>query len=160
MPDSDIVTLLQESIFVIAVFFGFLFYSLIRGRNYLVNLIIGLYFALLISLEFPYYDAILGAAHSDQSRAILMILVFGAFTIGSTALLGRFLHQGEYDRGVTGIHRKVIYSVAATVLVMAYSFHAIPVTELIDPGPVQALFASESSFFFWLFIPILILFFL
>tara|TARA_B100000745_G_scaffold95152_1_gene60120 strand:- start:4978 stop:5460 length:483 start_codon:yes stop_codon:yes gene_type:complete len=160
METSAIISLIQESLFVIIVFFGFLVYSMLRGRHYLINLIIGLYFALLISLEFPYYETILGAANTDQSRAILMILVFAAFTIASTTLLGRFLHQGDYDRGVIGIHRKIIYSLAATVLVMTYSFHALPVTELVDPGPIQALFASQNSFFFWLFVPILILFFL
>jgi len=118
-----------------------------------------LYFALSISLEFPYYDAILGGA-SAESEAVLRILVFGVFTVVSTIVLGRLLHQGDFDRGLMGLHRKIIYALAATVLVMTYSFHALPVTELIDPGPIQALFEPESSFFFWLFVPIIILFFL
>ncbi|HMA78549.1 MAG TPA: hypothetical protein VKP88_05475 [Candidatus Paceibacterota bacterium] len=159
MDSATILGVLQESIFVIAVFGGFLFYAIIRGRHSLINLIVGLYFALLISLEFPYYDAILGGA-SAESEAVLRILVFGVFTVISTVILGRLLHQGDYDRGFAGFHRKFIYALAATVLVLTYSFHALPVTELIDPGPIQALFASESSFFFWLFVPIIILFFL
>lgn len=144
---------------MIAVFIGFLMYAIVRGRHSLINLIMGLYFALLISIEFPYYDAILGGA-SAESEAMLRIVVFGIFTIISTIVLGRLLHQGDFDRGFMGIHRKIIYSLAATVLVMTYSFHALPVTELIDPGPIQALFGSESSFFFWLFVPVIILFFL
>src|SRR6056297_7687 len=159
MDSATILGVLQESIFVIAVFGDFLFYAIIRGRHSLINLIVGLYFALLISLEFPYYDAILGGA-SAESEAVLRILVFGVFTVISTVILGRLLHQGDYDRGFAGFHRKFIYALAATVLVLTYSFHALPVTELIDPGPIQALFASESSFFFWLFVPIIILFFL
>lgn len=159
MDSATILGVLQESFFVIAVFGSFLFYAIIRGRHSLINLIMGLYFALLISLEFPYYDAILGGA-SAESEAVLRILVFGAFTVVSTIILGRLLHQGDFDRGLMGLHRKIIYALAATVLVMTYSFHALPVTELIDPGPIQALFAAESSFFFWLFVPIIILFFL
>lgn len=159
MDGATIVGVLQESFFVIAVFVGFLTYAIIRGRHSLINLIVGLYFALLISIEFPYYDAILGSA-SAQSEAMLRIVVFGVFTIISTVVLGRLLHQGDWDRGFAGFHRKVVYALAATVLVMTYSFHALPVTELIDPGPIQALFASESSFFFWLFVPIIIIFFL
>lgn len=159
MDSTTIVGMLQESFFVIAVFAGFLTYAIIRGRHSLINLIVGLYFALLISLEFPYYDLILGGA-SAESEAMLRIVVFGIFTIVSTIVLGRLLHQGDYDRGFTGFHRKIIYALAATVLVLTYSFHALPVTELIDPGPIQSLFASESSFFFWLFVPIIILFFL
>lgn len=151
--------MLQESIFVIVVFAGFLLYAIIRGRHSLINLIMGLYFALLISLEFPYYEQLLGTA-AAKTEAFLRIGVFGVFTIVSTVILGRLLHQGEYDRGFYGLHRKIIYALAATVLVMAYSFHALPVTELIDPGPIQSLFAAESSFFFWLFVPVVILFFL
>ncbi|MAZ29990.1 hypothetical protein CL655_01770 [bacterium] len=159
MDSATILGVLQESMFVIIVFAGFLTYAIIRGRHSLINLIMGLYFALLISLEFPYYDTILGGA-SAESEAVLRIVVFGVFTVISTVILGRLLHQGDFDRGFTGIHRKTIYAMAATVLVLTYSFHALPVTELIDPGPIQALFASESSFFFWLFVPIIILFFL
>ena len=159
MDSTTILGILQESFFVIAVFTGFLTYAIVRGRHSLINLIVGLYFALLISLEFPYYDVILGGA-SAESEAMLRIVVFGIFTIISTIVLGRLLHQGDYDRGFTGFHRKIIYALAATVLVLTYSFHALPVTELIDPGPIQSLFASESSFFFWLFVPIIILFFL
>jgi hypothetical protein len=159
MDSATILGLLQESIFVILVFGAFLGYAIIRGRHSLINLIVGLYFALLISLEFPYYEAILGGA-SAESEAVLRIVVFGVFTVVSTIILGRLLHQGDYDRGFGGFHRKFIYALAATVLVMTYSFHALPVTELIDPGPIQSLFASESSFFFWLFVPIIILFFL
>jgi hypothetical protein len=159
MDGSTILGFLQESIFVILVFGGFLFYAIIRGRHSLINLIMGLYFALLISLEFPYYDAILGGA-SAESEATLRIVVFGIFTIISTVVLSRLLHQGDFDRGFAGFHRKFIYALAATVLVLTYSFHALPVTEIIDPGPIQGLFASESSFFVWLFVPIIILFFL
>ena len=42
-------------------------------------------------------------------------------------------------------------AVSATALVMAFSYHALPVTELITPGsPIAYLFGSESSFFWWL----------
>ena len=160
MSDLSIMGLIQESMFVIVVFGTFLFYAMLRGRHSLINLIIGLYFALLISVEFPYYDAIIGNASSPKSEAIVMIFIFVIFTIISTYVLGRFLHQGEYDRGFTGLHRKIVYALAATVLVLTYSFHTLPVTELIDPGPIQALFANDQTFFFWLFVPIIILFFL
>lgn len=160
MDSAQILGLLQESTFVLIVFGAFFLYAVLRGRHSLINLIVGLYFALLISVEFPYYEAILGTTSDPTSEAVLMVLVFGVFTIISTIVLGRLLHQGDFDRGLSGLHRKFIYALAATVLVMTYSFHALPVTELINPGPIQALFAAESSFFFWLFVPIIILFFL
>lgn len=160
MSDFSIMGVLQESSFVIAVFGVFLFYAMLRGRHSLVNLIIGLYFALLISVEFPYYDSILGGASSAKAEAILMIFVFGIFTVISTYVLGRFLHQGDYDRGFSGFHRKLVYALAATMLVLTYSFHTLPVTDLIDPGPIQVLFANDQTFFFWLFVPLIILFFL
>ena len=41
-----------------------------------------------------------------------------------------------------------------------YSYHALPVTDLITPGsPIQALFAPEQHFFWWLLIPLIAIFF-
>jgi len=58
-------------------------------------------------------------------------------------------------------NRKVLFSLMATILIMAYSYHVLPVTDIITPGsPIQALFAPEDRFFWWLTLPLIALFFL
>lgn len=159
---SGVITVIQESLYWIVVFSIFLGYAMIRGKQALINLILGLYFALLISLEFPYYDAILSGTQSDSTNdSIIMIVVFSVFTIVATFLFGRLM-PGEYgEKAFERFGKKILFALAASVLVMAYSFHALPLTDIITPGsPIQSLFAPEGVFFWWLLLPIAGLFLL
>lgn len=159
MDTASILGFLHESIYMIAVFGVFLFFALRKGRQTVTNIILGLYLALLISIQFPFYDLILGSASNPKTESILMLIVFTAFTFVATLLFHRILPR-EYDEGVLeGFGRKLLLAIGGTVLVMAYSYHALPVTELITPGsPIQYLFGSADSFFYWLIAPIIILF--
>lgn len=43
---------------------------------------------------------------------------------------------------------------------MIFSFHALPVTDIITPGThIQSLFAPAENFFRWLILPLISLFF-
>lgn len=160
MDTAIILSFLHESLFMIVVFGIFMFLALRKGRQTVTNVILGLYLALLISIQFPYYDAILGSASTAKSESVLMLIVFAIFTFIATLLFSRILPR-EYDEGsFEGFWKKVLLTTAGTVLVMAYSYHALPVTELITPGsPINYLFASSQSFFYWLIAPIIILYF-
>lgn len=159
MDATGLLAILQESLFMVLVFLGFLIYAISAGRQSITNIILGLYFALLISLEFPYYDLILGAAGSDKTKSILMLIVFALFTLGATFLFSRLMPR-EYNEGkFEDFWKKLLLAVAGTVLVMSFSYHALPVTDIITPGsPIQFLFGSSESFFYWLIAPLIILF--
>ena len=88
-----------------------------------------------------------------------MLVVFGLFTLTATILFARLMPR-EYGEGkFEGFWKKILLACGATVLVMAFSYHALPVTEIITPGsPIQYLFSSQSSFFWWLIAPLLLLF--
>ncbi len=159
MDTATIIAFLQESLFLIVVFSVFLAYTLKTGRQTITNLILGLYFALLISVEFPYYDKILGNTSSKQSEAILMIIVFATFTFLSTKLFSRILPREYDEKPLEAFRKKLLLASAATVLVMIYSYHVLPVTDLVTPGsPINYLFASDHSFFWWLMAPLAVLF--
>ncbi len=159
MDWGTVLDFLKEIIFLLIVFGVFFLYTLKTGRQTITNIIMGLYFALLISLQFPYYDFILGNTSGDKSKSILMIFVFLIFSVITTKLFSRILPR-EYDETTfEGFGKKILLAAAATVLVMIYSYHVLPVTDLITPGsPVNFLFGSEQSFFWWLLAPIIILF--
>jgi high-affinity Fe2+/Pb2+ permease len=159
MDTTSIISFLQESLFMVLVFVGFLAFAISAGRQSITNVILGLYFALLISIEFPYYDMILGTTSSKKMESIVMLIVFAIFTLGATILFARLMPR-EYSEGkFEGFWKKILLACAATVLVMAFSYHALPVTEIITPGsPIQYLFGSKSSFFWWLLAPLGILF--
>lgn len=159
MDTTSIISFLQESLFMVLVFVGFFAFAISAGRQSITNVILGLYFALLISVEFPYYNFIIGSAGSKKMESIVMLIVFALFTLGATILFARLMPR-EYSEGkFEGFGKKVLLACGATILVMAFSYHALPVTEIITPGsPIQYLFASKSSFFWWLLTPLAILF--
>ena len=159
METDIIISFLRECLYLLVVFGLFMIYAIKFGRQTITNLILGLYLALLISLEFPYYDFILGNTSSEKSQSILMIFVFLIFTVAATKLFSRILPR-EYSEGsFEGFGKKLALAISATVLVMIFSYHVLPVTDLITPGsPINYLFGSEQSFFWWLMAPLAILF--
>jgi hypothetical protein len=162
MDIQDGIRILQESLYWIIVFSAFLGYSMIRGKQSLINLILGLYLALLISLKFPYYDVILGRTEGDGlGDSIIMIALFAAFTLGGTFLFSRLMPRDFDESAFRGFGKKILFAAMGSVLVMAYSYHVLPITDLITPGsPIQSLFGPESNFFWWLLVPLVGLFFL
>lgn len=159
MDTATVWGFIQECLYLLIVFGVFFVYTMSKGRQSITNLILGLYFALLISLEFPYYDLILGNTSNAKSEAILSIIVFTTFTIFATVLFARLMPR-EYDEGkFEGFGKKVLLAASATVLVMIFSYHVLPVTDIITPGsPINYLFSSGQSFFWWLMAPLVLLF--
>lgn len=162
METAALLSFLQESLFFILVFGVFLCYAMVRSTQSLVNLILGLYLALLISVEFPYYDIILSGAEGDAKlQSILMICVFAIFTLLATLMFSRLMIGGSDEPAFENFTNKILFAIGATILIMVYSYHVLPVTELIQPGtPIQSLFAPEQNFFWWLLIPLVLLFLL
>ncbi len=154
-----LIAFLQESLFLIVLFLFFLVFAISFGRQTITNIILGFYFAFLISLQFPYYGMVAEKAQSQHGQAIFVLGIFIAFLALSTLM---FIHimPREYDeKAFGGFWKKLLLAAAATALVAAFSYHALPVTEFVTPGsPVQYLFGSEKSFFWWLLAPILVLF--
>jgi len=162
MDTSSLITFFHESIFLILVFAAFLGYAMFKSTQSLVNLTLGLYLALLVSLEFPYYDIILGGAEGNpKTESLLMLFVFAIFTFLSTLLFARLMPTDSTQPAFENFTNKFLFSVGATILIMAFSYHALPVTEIITPGsPIQYLFGPENNFFWWLLIPLVLLFLL
>jgi len=161
MDTSAIISLTHESLFAIVVFLLFLVFTIVRGRQSLINLIMGLYLALLVSVEFPYYDRLFGESSTVGNKSILMIAVFAMFTFAATFLFHRLMPKEYDEKAFESFHKKLILALLATALVMTYSYHVLPVTDLVDPGsPVQKLFAPEQNFFWWLILPLIALFFI
>lgn len=159
MDTTSLVGMIQESLFMVIVFVGFLLYAITSGRQSITNVILGLYFALLISLEFPFYEMLLGATSNEKTESILMLIVFGVFTLCATILFARLMPREYQEKKFEAIGKKLLLAIAATILVMAFSYHALPVTDIITPGsPIQYLFGREGTFFYWLIAPIIILF--
>lgn len=159
MDLTAVIGFLKESLYIIIVFSIFFGFALKKGRQTVTNIILGLYLALLISIEFPFYDALLSGSSSESSETILRLFIFIVFAVIATLLFSRILPR-EYDESsFEGFGSKLLLAAGGTILVMIYSYHVIPVTDFITPGsPINSLFGSKETFFYWLLAPIIILF--
>jgi len=160
MDTASTLLFLQEFAYLLGVFGFFLVYSIARGRQAVINLITGLYFALLISVEFPYYDIFLQNAGGGQTEAMGKVIIFFVFTVVSTILMARLMPNPYKEGKFESLFKKVLLAVGGTVLIMVYSFQVLPVTEFVTPGsPIQAAFAPTEYFFWWLLAPLVVLYF-
>ena len=136
----------------------FLSVAIFSGRQALINTIAGLYFALLLTTQFPYYDVILNGLEQPAVIAGAKLVIFVIVAVLMTLMFKRIMPD-EYDENkFETFGKKVALALGATILVMIFSFNVLPVTEFLTPGtPIQALFAPQEYFFWWLILPLVIL---
>lgn len=159
MDLSYILGFLQELIYFLVVFGVFLTYAIFRGRQATINIIVGLYLAFLISLVFPYYQLFLSASPTPHSEAIGKMILFVIFALVATILISRLMPDEYREKKYESFLKKLLLALAGTILIMAFSFHVLPVIEFLTPGtPIQTLFASKAYFFWWLLAPFVILY--
>lgn len=160
MDTATITDFLIEIAYLLIVFGAFFMVAVVKGKQLLINIILGLYFALLLSLEFPYYKSLIGNAEAG-TESIVRIAIFTLSAGVSVWLFNRLMPRAFDEKAFEGLGMKLLFAAGATILVMIYTYHALPLTEFITPGsPIQTLFAPEQFFFWWLITPIAILFLL
>jgi uncharacterized membrane protein len=138
-----------------------LLFAIGKGRQAIINLIVGLYLALLISLEFPYYDHMFGGLTSPEMISAGKLGFFAIITALMTFLCFRIMPSEFREKKFESLGKKIIHAAAATILIMIFSFQVLPVTDFLTPGtPLQSLFAPAEYFFWWLLLPLAILFIL
>ena len=161
MDYGIIIDYLQSALLPILIFLALLFYTMIRGRRSITSLILGLYFALLITLKFPYHEQVdlwFGRFISANTTAMI---IFALFTAIASVLMDRLLFYRIDESAFQAFPKKIILALLGTILIMAFSFHVLPVTDFINPGaPASKLFGPQEFFFWWLIVPLVGLFFL
>lgn len=158
MDTTLVMHFLSESTYMLVVFSVFLSLAIFSGRQMLINIICGLYLALLITIQFPYFDAILGDLKQPAVMSIAKLLIFIVIFILTTLLFKRIMPSEFLENKFESLHKKIALSVGATILIMIFSFNVLPITEFLTPGsPIQSLFAPQEYFFWWLLVPLVIL---
>lgn len=148
-----------EMAYFLAVFGLLAVFAIFKGRQAMMNVIIALYFALLISIEFPYYDFVLSGLESAQGIAAMKLGFFAVITTLATILCFRIMPDEFKENRFESVGKKLLLALTGTALVMTFSFHVLPVTEFLTPGtPLQTLFAPEQYFFWWLIFPLVVLY--
>lgn len=158
----DIAQLL-DFVYEFAYFFGvfglFTVFAVFKGRQATINVIVGLYFALLISLVFPNYEQLFSTLEDSKTIATARLAFFAVITLFTTVLCWRIMPAEFREERFESLGKKLLLALSATILVMTFSFQVLPVSEFLSPGtPLQSLFGPESYFFWWLLVPMVILY--
>lgn len=159
MDWAYILDFLTETAYILVVFGLCLTLSIFKGRQAIINLMIGLYLALLISIEFPSYDTLFGSLENAKTISAAKLGFFAVITLLTTLLASRIMPDEFRENKFESLGRKLLLSIGATILIMTFSFNVLPVTDFLTPGtPIQSLFAPQIYFFWWLLVPLVILY--
>jgi len=161
MDFGFVLDFMYETAYFLAVFMLFMIWATFKGRQAMINIIFGLYLALLILIQFPYTDYLTENLGGSVAQSIGKLVLFSIFTILATWLYAHVMPDEFREKKFESFFKKVLLAGSASILVMVFSFQVLPVTEFLTPGtPLQTLFAPEGLFFWWLMAPLVILFLL
>lgn len=161
MELSVILSVLQGWLFLLILFGVSLGYVMSRGRQHLINLMVGLYLALLFLQLFPYKEILTENFPGQQGGAMATLGLFAIFTIVSTLFLSKLMPREYLENTFESFGKKIMLALASTVLLMTLSTHYLPVGELINIGtPLPPALLSGELGFFWLILTLIFLFLL
>lgn len=163
MPEIPALTIFKDfsldGVIILCLFGALLLYGLRYGKRRILTLTLSLYVALLVYMHFPYeLDIFAGSAFQSLFAGSA---VFGGFTAFVYLTIARSVHaEFPYNR-VKRYTEAGVLSACAAGLLLAFSYHVLPVSTLYDFNPqIDTFFASSKLFFWWLVIPLVGLFFL
>lgn len=156
-----ILSVLHGWFFLIIVFMCGLGVAIAKGRQTLVNLMMGMYLALFLYTNFPYLDFLTSKVAGATAEAAVSLLVFIAFSVLGLLLFSRLMPREYLESAFESIGTKVILSLLFSVLVLTLATHFLPVPALISTGtPLPEFLLQEKLSFLWLVLPLVALFFL
>lgn len=159
MDLTQIVTFTQGAAYFL-VFLGiFIFLSIIKGRQTVMNITVGLYLALLIFIEFPNKEILFSKFSSTLSLAGAKITLFSLISLFTILLCYRIMPDEFNEEKLESMFKKIMLSFGATVLVVLVSFQVLPFGEMFNLGTsLTPVFSPENFFFWWLLLPLVILY--
>lgn len=159
MDFGFVLDFMYETAYFLAVFMLFMVWATFKGRQAMINIIFGLYLALLILIQFPYTSYLTENLGGSVAQSFGKLVLFSIFTVLATWLYAHVMPDEFREKKFESFFKKILLAGSASILVMVFSFQVLPVTEFLTPGtPLQTLFAPEGLFFWWLMVPLVILF--
>lgn len=159
MDFDPILSFVQGWVLLLASFTLALTYSIVRGRQSLINLMMGLYFGLFLHRIFLFTDTLIEQAGSDKSKAMMSVGVFLALSVLSTIFFTRLMPSEYLEGKFESMGKKIMLALAAMILVMTLMIHYLPVGEIFNTGtPLPESLQTEKLAFLWLVLPLVAMF--
>ena len=127
------------------------------GVGRFTALLLGIYIAVPLYLNFPYVSQFMpeSLATSPRGTFYSYAAVFAAFALLSFIILRRYVLTGRGDVMLPGAVEYLALAATATGLTLAVGYRLLPLELLYDFGPgIDRLFATPSYFFWWLLAPL------
>lgn len=162
MPDIDLIlSILHGWFFLIGAFLFALVLVMAKGRQTLINLMMGIYLGLFLYGNFPYLSLLTKGASGEKATAAISLVVFAAFAVVSALLFSRLMPREYLENAFESIGIKLLLAVLFAALALTISIHFLPVDAIISTGtPLPEVLLEEKLAFAWLLIPLVALFFL
>ncbi|MCB9819062.1 hypothetical protein H6788_02670 [Candidatus Nomurabacteria bacterium] len=159
MEFADVLSFVQGWILLLASFGIALGIAMFKGRQGLINVMMGMYFGLFLHSFFPFTNTLIEKAGSDKSEAMMSVAIFVTLSILGTILFSRLMPREYLEGTFESLGKKIFLAVAAMVLVMTLCLHYLPVGEIINIGtPIPEFLLTEKLGFLWLVIPLAVMF--
>ncbi|OGG41859.1 hypothetical protein A2837_01445 [Candidatus Kaiserbacteria bacterium RIFCSPHIGHO2_01_FULL_46_22] len=161
MDLDTILSILNGWFFLLAAFGLGLGLAMAKGRQTLINLIVGAYLGLFLYTNFPYLETLTGNAAGQTAASAISLVVFLGFTIASALLFSHLMPREYLEGAFEAIGKKLLLAGLFTVLVLTLSTHFLPIDAVISTGtPLPEFLLEEKLSFLWLVLPLAALFFL
>lgn len=149
-----------DAIVVITLVAALFFFGLRYGKGSIIALVLSLYVALLSYIHFPFKEQFLLFGVDEFRVFISNIVLFGLFTIIIYSVIRRVFYAEFPTRSRRRFTQAFLLSLGGTALLIAFSYHVLPITTVYDFGAsIDALFAPSSFFFWWLIAPLVVFLF-
>lgn len=134
------------------------FYGLWAGRARILAFLFSLYVSGFLFENFYYLDKIVkGGTMIERFWFEALIFLFLAVVL---TFVFSSIFEPSFDTGPKNWFKSFLLSFSSTGLLFSYLFHVFPAKGVFTFSPlVQSLFASDNAFFWWLFIPLISIFF-
>jgi hypothetical protein len=142
---------------LLAVVLFFIFLGFLKGRDYLLTLIVSVYPSVFLMNIFPFYEKI---NFSFENEVFFeKLIVFAVFFFITFFVFKKFINSGYEKDGIWRFVEIVVLSISFSGLLFAVLFNSFKVLSFYNFVFVPAfLFVSNVSFFIWFFLPIFIIF--
>lgn len=146
---------LSTDIFVIVAIVGALFlWGMLRGTDTLVAFVLSLIGSVALYLAFPYEEMLRTSPALPIALFIFLVSILYVVLISVVSVY-------SFSGGAVAWLKNGLLAIAGGGLLVAISYHVVPIAFLYEwAGALDLLFASPDMLFWWMIVPLPILFFI
>lgn len=135
------------------------FYTFAAGRGRIINILISVYMAKLLTLEAPFLTNAIKQSLPSNVFAVQQLIIFAIFFIFLFIFLGRYAFKTSADhRKTSSIVYGLLFAVFQIGLLINTVLTLLPVSLREGFSPlVQTVFISNPASFIWLIAPVMYL---